>query len=156
MTEYCGRSPGPFLGGGRDLLASAGLDREVILWDVGAAKAVSTTGQLRWQKASGHKDSVYCLATNADGSVIVSGSTERVSTHAIGLLRLWDSRTGQKVCSNLMPLRETLARPLEDGRGMARMLVGSLGRLAVGVVSRRHAEPEAWSRLQFASRQRLS
>jgi WD repeat-containing protein 48 len=47
-------------------------------------------------KATGHLDSVYCLATNTAGTVVVSGSTERVSTHAIGLLRIWDPRTAEK------------------------------------------------------------
>ena len=39
---------------------------------------------------------MYCIATNNDGRLVVSGSTERVSTHAIGLIRLWDPRTGER------------------------------------------------------------
>jgi len=88
-------------GDNRKLLASAGLDREVIIWDVEATKGVWSSGRhddrVHLLKATGHKDSVYCLAANGDGTVIVSGSPERVSTHAIGLLRIWDPRTGQKV-----------------------------------------------------------
>ena len=39
---------------------------------------------------NGNKDSIYSLAMNAAGSVIISGSTERV-------LRVWDPRTGNKI-----------------------------------------------------------
>jgi len=87
----------------RGMLASAALDREVLLWDVEALQSVSAMpsrggeGNVSFIKASGHQDSIYCLATNASGSVVVSGSTERVSTHAIGLLRIWDPRSGEKV-----------------------------------------------------------
>lgn len=89
--------------GNREMLASAGLDREVMIWDVEAARAVASMpspgppGDITFMKASGHRDSIYCLAINSGGSVVVSGSTERVSSHAIGLLRLWDPRTAQKV-----------------------------------------------------------
>jgi WD40 repeat protein len=43
---------------------------------------------------SGNKDSIYSLAMNAPGTVIVSGSTEKV-------LRVWDPRT----CAKLMKLK---------------------------------------------------
>ena len=84
------------------MLASAGFDREVFLWDIEAARTQSCMpygggGDISFQKASGHHDSIYCLSTNAQGSVVVSGSTERVSTYAVGLLRIWDPRTGEKV-----------------------------------------------------------
>ena len=39
---------------------------------------------------SGNKDSIYSLAMNPSGTVIVSGSTEKV-------LRVWDPRTCQKL-----------------------------------------------------------
>lgn len=39
---------------------------------------------------NGNKESIYSLAMNAAGSVIVSGSTEK-------LLRIWDPRTGNKI-----------------------------------------------------------
>lgn len=39
---------------------------------------------------SGNKDSIYSLAMNPPGNVIVSGSTEKV-------LRVWDPRTCQKL-----------------------------------------------------------
>ncbi|CAI7858207.1 unnamed protein product, partial [Closterium sp. NIES-53] len=39
--------------------------------------------------AKGHKDSVYSVAMNSAGSVVVSGGTEKV-------VRVWDPRTGTK------------------------------------------------------------
>lgn len=39
---------------------------------------------------NGNKDSIYSLAMNPAGTVIVSGSTEKV-------LRVWDPRTCQKL-----------------------------------------------------------
>ena len=39
---------------------------------------------------NGNKDSIYSLAMNQPGTVIVSGSTEKV-------LRIWDPRTCQKL-----------------------------------------------------------
>ncbi|KAJ3670938.1 hypothetical protein LUZ60_008364 [Juncus effusus] len=39
--------------------------------------------------AKGHKDSVYALAMNESGSILVSGGTEKV-------VRVWDPRTGSK------------------------------------------------------------
>ncbi|ESW19117.1 hypothetical protein PHAVU_006G097800 [Phaseolus vulgaris] len=39
--------------------------------------------------AKGHKDSVYALATNESGTILVSGGTEKV-------VRVWDTRTGAK------------------------------------------------------------
>ena len=43
---------------------------------------------------SGSKDSIYSLGMNQQGTVVVSGSTEKV-------LRVWDPRT----CHKLMKLR---------------------------------------------------
>lgn len=40
-------------------------------------------------KGVGHKESIYSLAANKMGTVLVSGSTEKV-------LRVWDPRTGIK------------------------------------------------------------
>lgn len=39
---------------------------------------------------NGNKESIYSLAMNPSGTLIVSGSTERV-------LRVWDPRTGNKL-----------------------------------------------------------
>ncbi len=114
-------------------LASAGLDRDVLLWDletgqttvsgrgrtnrslasprlrepdaVGCAgpggQRVTVQNQIGMTACSGHRDSVYCLATNPAGTLFVSGSAERVSTHAIGLLRIWDPRALDKKVGRL-------------------------------------------------------
>ena len=39
--------------------------------------------------ATGHKDSIYSLATNNQGTIVASGSVENV-------IRLWDPRAGKK------------------------------------------------------------
>ena len=76
-------------------VASAGLDRSIFLWDVNKLTALSTTNStLTTSCVSGNKDSIYSVAMNPSGTVIVSGSTEKV-------IRVWDPRSSQK----LMKLR---------------------------------------------------
>eukprot|EP00961_Rhodomonas_salina_P134977 1815825-Rhodomonas_salina.5 len=95
-------------------LASAGLDRDVLLWDLETGQKtvsgslwhptehesgseqqfvglcgdgergtgpggqrVPVQSQINMTPCSGHRDSVYCLATNPAGTLLVSGSTER-------------------------------------------------------------------------------
>lgn len=57
---------------------------------------LNTLRQISFPASSlnGNKDSIYSLAMNAAGTVIVSGSTEKV-------LRVWDPRT----CLKLMKLK---------------------------------------------------
>ncbi|EKX42470.1 hypothetical protein GUITHDRAFT_73823, partial [Guillardia theta CCMP2712] len=89
LKEHCDYVKALAYARNAQFLASAGLDRDVYIWDtVALQKPVA--------QMPGHKDSVYCIATNNDGKLVVSGSTERVSTHAIGLIRLWDPRTGER------------------------------------------------------------
>ncbi|OXB63821.1 hypothetical protein ASZ78_016227 [Callipepla squamata] len=90
----------------KELVASAGLDRQIFLWDVNTLTALTasnntvTTLKLKTycsetaSSLSGNKDSIYSLAMNQMGTVIVSGSTEKV-------LRVWDPRT----CAKLMKLK---------------------------------------------------
>lgn len=51
------------------MLASAGLDREVMIWDAATAQAIASMPsppdrEFPFLKGSGHRDSIYCLATN--------------------------------------------------------------------------------------------
>ncbi|KAF7991219.1 hypothetical protein HCN44_002781 [Aphidius gifuensis] len=79
----------------REQVASAGLDRQIFLWDVNTLTALTASNNtVTTSSLTGNKDSIYSLAMNPQGSVIVSGSTEKV-------LRVWDPRT----CSKLMKLR---------------------------------------------------
>ncbi|KAG8233117.1 hypothetical protein J437_LFUL012543, partial [Ladona fulva] len=79
----------------REQVASAGLDRSIYLWDVNTLMALTATNNTVSTSAlSGNKDSIYSLAMNPSGTVIVSGSTEKV-------LRVWDPRT----CTKLMKLK---------------------------------------------------
>jgi len=75
----------------REQVASAGLDRAIFLWDVNTLTALTASNNtVTTSSLSGNKDSIYSVAMNSMGSVIVSGSTEKV-------LRVWDPRTCQKL-----------------------------------------------------------
>ncbi|XP_023931013.1 WD repeat-containing protein 48-like [Lingula anatina] len=79
----------------REHVASAGLDRAIFLWDVRTLTALTAANNtVTTSSLNGSKDSIYSLAMNQPGSVIISGSTEKV-------LRVWDPRT----CQKLMKLR---------------------------------------------------
>uniref|UniRef100_A0A914W6J7 WD repeat-containing protein 48 homolog n=1 Tax=Plectus sambesii TaxID=2011161 RepID=A0A914W6J7_9BILA len=75
----------------RELVASAGFDRAIFLWDVNTLTALTASNNtVTTSSLNGNKDSIYSLAMNSAGTVIVSGSTEKV-------LRVWDPRTCQKM-----------------------------------------------------------
>ncbi|XP_047954351.1 WD repeat-containing protein 48-like isoform X5 [Salvia hispanica] len=85
-----------------NICASGGLGGEVFIWDLEASLSpiskandanaddcsTSTNGYVPIA-AKGHKESVYALATNDQGTLLVSGGTEKV-------VRVWDPRTGSK------------------------------------------------------------
>ncbi|KAK7502882.1 hypothetical protein BaRGS_00005831 [Batillaria attramentaria] len=75
----------------KEQVASAGLDRQIFLWDVNTLTALTASNNtVTTSSLTGNKDSIYSLAMNPPGTVIVSGSTEKV-------LRVWDPRTCQKL-----------------------------------------------------------
>ncbi|XP_076056582.1 WD repeat-containing protein 48 [Oratosquilla oratoria] len=75
----------------REQVASAGLDKAIFLWDVQTLTALTASNNtVTTSSLNGNKDSIYSLAMNAPGTVIISGSTEKV-------LRVWDPRTGNKL-----------------------------------------------------------
>lgn len=75
----------------REQVASAGLDRAIFLWDVNTLTALTASNNtVTTSSLMGNKDSIYSVAMNSAGTVIVSGSTEKV-------LRIWDPRTCQKL-----------------------------------------------------------
>ncbi|KAL4217901.1 WD repeat-containing protein 48 [Mactra antiquata] len=79
----------------KEQVASAGLDRSIFLWDVNTLTALTASNNtVTTSSLNGNKDSIYSLAMNPAGTVIVSGSTEKV-------LRVWDPRT----CLKLMKLK---------------------------------------------------
>uniref|UniRef100_A0A8C8IA88 WD repeat-containing protein 48 n=1 Tax=Oncorhynchus tshawytscha TaxID=74940 RepID=A0A8C8IA88_ONCTS len=62
----------------KELVASAGLDRQIFLWDVNTLTALTASNNtVTTSSLSGNKDSIYSLAMNQMGTVIVSGSTEK-------------------------------------------------------------------------------
>ncbi len=76
-------------------MASAGLDKAIFLWDVNTLTALTASNNtVTTSSLNGNRDSIYSLAMNSTGTVIVSGSTEKV-------LRVWDPRN----CAKLMKLK---------------------------------------------------
>lgn len=84
-------------------VASAGFDRKVSLWDLNESRSdailtFTTNSQQQGQStgSTGHvsevspKSSIYALATNAHGSIIATGSPEKV-------VRLWDPKSGKRI-----------------------------------------------------------
>ncbi|RWS28076.1 WD repeat-containing protein 48-like protein [Leptotrombidium deliense] len=75
----------------KEQVASAGLDRSIFLWDVNTLTALTASNNtVTTSSLTGNKDSIYSLAMNPSGTVIVSGSTEKV-------IRVWDPRSCQKL-----------------------------------------------------------
>ena len=60
-------------------MASAGLDKAIFLWDVNTLTALTASNNtVTTSSLNGNKDSIYSLAMNPAGTIIVSGSTEKV------------------------------------------------------------------------------
>ncbi|XP_059483067.1 WD repeat-containing protein 48 [Neocloeon triangulifer] len=79
----------------REQVASAGFDRAIFLWDVNTLTALTASNNtVTTSSLTGNKDSIYSLAMNSSGTVLVSGSTEKI-------LRVWDPRS----CGKLMKLK---------------------------------------------------
>lgn len=79
----------------KEHVASAGLDRSIFLWDVNTLTALTTSNNIvTTSQLNGSRLSIYSLAMNDSGTVVVAGGTEK-------LLRIWDPRT----CDRLMKLR---------------------------------------------------
>lgn len=75
----------------KEVVASAGFDRMIYLWDIQALTMLTATkNTVTTKPLDGSKNSIYSLAINQAGTLVASGSTERV-------IRLWDPRSRQKL-----------------------------------------------------------
>ncbi|KAJ2801736.1 hypothetical protein H4R20_003560, partial [Coemansia guatemalensis] len=75
----------------REMAISGGLDRQIKLWDVGQARP--SNGPICSLQEFGNASpasSVYTLACNTQGSLVVSGSPENI-------VRVWDTRAGRQL-----------------------------------------------------------
>ncbi|KAI0740004.1 hypothetical protein C8Q80DRAFT_1111397 [Daedaleopsis nitida] len=71
--------------------ASGSFDRTIKLWDLASASSkTEPLLTLHPPEAAGPKASIYALTTDPYGSVIASGSPERV-------IRMWDPRSGKRI-----------------------------------------------------------
>lgn len=78
-----------------EMVASGGFDQLIYLWDVATlTKLTALNNTVTTSSLNGNKDSIYSLAMNPSGTVVISGSTEKV-------LRVFDPRA----CQKLMKLR---------------------------------------------------
>lgn len=74
-----------------EIVASGGLDKLLYLWDIATlTKLTALNNTVTTSSLAGNKESIYSLAMNSSGTVLISGSTEKV-------LRVYDPRTCQKV-----------------------------------------------------------
>ncbi|CAK9296973.1 unnamed protein product [Gordionus sp. m RMFG-2023] len=75
----------------KELVASTGLDHTIFLWDIHTLTALTATNNIvTTSSLEAGRDSIYCLTMNESGTVLISGSTEKV-------LRVWDPRTCCKI-----------------------------------------------------------
>ncbi|XP_063722345.1 WD repeat-containing protein 48-like [Symsagittifera roscoffensis] len=71
----------------RELVASAGFDRQIFLWDVGKLlQLTATNNTINTQNLMGATDSIYSLSMNPTGTVCVAGTSDKS-------LLVWDPRT---------------------------------------------------------------
>ncbi|XP_044727853.1 WD repeat-containing protein 48 homolog [Chrysoperla carnea] len=74
----------------KEQVASAGLDKAIFLWDINTLTALTASNNtVTTSSLTGNKESIYSLAMDPRGTIIVSGSTEKV-------LRVWDPRNCHK------------------------------------------------------------
>uniref|UniRef100_A0A0N5A405 WD repeat-containing protein 48 homolog n=1 Tax=Parastrongyloides trichosuri TaxID=131310 RepID=A0A0N5A405_PARTI len=74
-----------------EIVASAGFDQAIYLWDVGTlTKLTATNNTVTTSSLNGNKNSIYSLAMSSNANVICSGSTEKI-------IRVWDARCCQKI-----------------------------------------------------------
>ncbi|KAG9508421.1 WD repeat-containing protein 48-like protein, partial [Fragariocoptes setiger] len=75
----------------KEYVASACFEGVIYLWDVMTLTSLtSVKSTVTTKTLEGCKNSIYSLATNPAGTLVASGSTEKV-------IRLWDPRTRQKL-----------------------------------------------------------
>ena len=88
-------------------MASAGLDKAIFLWDVNTLTALTASNNtVTTSSLNGNKDSIYSLAMNPAGTIITSGSTEKVGPDLSCPLRpeVLDSSFQQLTVSSSPPL----------------------------------------------------
>ena len=76
-----------FGSGGKKILASAGNDRTIHLWQLGADGRASAWPEHSLKGASGHSGAVTAIAFSPDSNILASGSDDKT-------IKIWQVRTG--------------------------------------------------------------
>ena len=84
------------------IVATAGYDRDIILWDVETAKPIRTL--------SGHNGAIFDLAFSPDGKTLVSGCADETA-------KVWQVATGERLDTLSQPEGEVfVVKVTDDGR----------------------------------------
>jgi WD40 repeat protein len=86
------------------VLATAGADRAIRLWELPSGKPLHVL--------EGHTELVYSIDFTPDGKRLASGSTDPT-------VRIWDFETGAEVLNIPFPVQIYLVRFSPDGRRLA-------------------------------------
>uniref|UniRef100_A0A0X3QA96 WD repeat-containing protein 48 n=2 Tax=Schistocephalus solidus TaxID=70667 RepID=A0A0X3QA96_SCHSO len=144
----------------REEVASAGLDHAIFLWDVKTLRNLTPKNNtVTTSSFNDEKDSIYSLAMDPAGSILVAGSPDK-------LIRMWDPRTCQQIGQlrgHTDNVRALIVRPdtheIISGSSDGTIKVWSVGMRRCNETIRRHSEGvwtlqtnTAWTRVFSSGR----
>jgi WD40 repeat protein len=97
-----------------DMLASAGYDKSISIWDL--------TNWRNKRILKGHLGAIHTLAFLDEFTVLAGGVETKGQEHSTGELRMWDIRTG--VCTHSTSFEEGVIRSMALAPGTSNVHVG--------------------------------